>query len=61
MLFALLGGIIGTTLGLVRAARARDGEKTEREKAEGLADRNAKLAEDESMAKNEAIANADEL
>ena len=61
VLFALLGGIIGTTIGMVRADRARDGEKTERAKAEGLADRNAKLAEDESTAKNEAIANADEL
>ncbi len=75
VVLALLGGIVGTSLGLIRAER-------EREKAEGLADQNgklaveerdarnsaselaianAKLAESESQQKNKAIANADEL
>ena len=54
VLFVLLGGIIGTGLGLVQAGRARDGERAEREKAEGLAEKNAKLADDERDAKNKA-------
>ena len=68
VLFVLVGGIIGTSVGLVRADkaleaeveqraaadRARDGEKAEREKAEGLAKKNAKLADDEHDAKNKA-------
>ena len=54
VLFALLGGIIGTTIGLVRAVCARGGEKTERVKAEGLANDNAKLADEEGKAKKKA-------
>jgi WD40 repeat protein/serine/threonine protein kinase/tetratricopeptide (TPR) repeat protein len=75
VLLVLLGGMIGTSVGLVRADR-------EREKAEGLADQNGKLAveerdaknkaselaaananlaESESKQKNKAIANADDL
>ena len=54
VLVVLVGGIIGTSIGLVQADRARDGEKAEREKAEGLAERNAKLADDERDAKNKA-------
>ncbi|MFO1322427.1 MAG: serine/threonine-protein kinase, partial [Burkholderiales bacterium] len=54
MLFVLVGGIVGTSIGLVQADRARDGEKAEREKAEGLAEKNAKLADDERDAKSKA-------
>jgi WD40 repeat protein len=61
VLLALLGGIIGTSIGLVRADREREKaeglrEKAEglREKAEGLADQNGKLAVEERDAKNKA-------
>src|SRR5262249_36093108 len=47
LLLALIGGILGTSIGLVRADH-------EREKAEGLADNNAKLAALERDAKNKA-------
>jgi WD40 repeat protein/serine/threonine protein kinase/tetratricopeptide (TPR) repeat protein len=47
ILLALLGGIIGTSIGLVRADH-------EREKAEGLADQNGRLAVEERDAKNKA-------
>src|SRR5262249_51475577 len=35
---ALVGGIIGTSIGMVQAQNARAGEKAQRERAEGLAD-----------------------
>ena len=61
ILLTLIGGIIGTTIGLISAEaerlaadRAREGEQAERENAEGLAKKNAKLADDERDARNKA-------
>jgi WD40 repeat protein/serine/threonine protein kinase len=62
VLLALLGGIIGTSIGLVRADHEREKAEGLREQAEGLADQNGKLAVEERDAKNKAselaIANA---
>jgi WD40 repeat protein/serine/threonine protein kinase/tetratricopeptide (TPR) repeat protein len=54
VLLALLGGIIGTSIGLVRADREREKAEGLREQAEGLADQNGKLAGEERDAKNKA-------
>lgn len=62
VLLFLIGGIVGTSIGLAKAElarqaadRARDDEKAEREKAQRLADDNAKLAADENAAKQKAV------
>src|SRR5262249_28832259 len=54
VLLALLGGIIGTSIGLVRAHHEREKAEGLREQAEGLADQNGKLAVEERDAKNKA-------
>jgi WD40 repeat protein len=60
VVLALVGGIIGTSAGMVTAQNAQEKEQKEREKAEGLAERNGtlattneKLAIDERKAKDE--------
>jgi WD40 repeat protein len=54
VLLALVVGIVGTSIGLVRADREREKADRERETAEGLADQNGKLAVEERDAKNKA-------
>jgi hypothetical protein len=60
---ALVGAVIGTSIGMAQAENARAGEHAQREKAEGLADtngklavKNADLADEERAAKNKAVA-----
>jgi serine/threonine protein kinase/tetratricopeptide (TPR) repeat protein len=54
VLLALVAGVIGTGIGLVRAEAARQREADERFKADRLARANAVLAEQETSAKNDA-------
>ena len=60
-MLTLIGGIVGTSLGLVEAKQSADEERDAKNKASELAAVNAQLAESESKQKNKAIANADEL
>lgn len=53
ILLALVGGIIGTTFGMMRAEYARAAEAAQRVIAEGLAERNGKLAASEALARQE--------
>ncbi len=54
VLLALVAGVIGTGVGLVRAEAAREREADERGKADRLARANAVLAEQATSAKNDA-------
>lgn len=54
VLLALVGGIIGTGIGMVRAENARESEATQRGLAENLAVKNGELADQERKAKDEA-------
>ncbi|MFO0806765.1 MAG: serine/threonine-protein kinase [Gemmataceae bacterium] len=51
VLFALLGGIAGTTLGLIRAEHARENEEAERQKAQDERDEKATALAAESKAR----------
>ncbi len=51
VLLALVGGIIGTGVGMMQAMNAQKAEANQREVAERLAERNGRLAEDEKNAK----------
>jgi WD40 repeat protein/serine/threonine protein kinase len=53
ILLALIGGIIGTSIGMMRAEVARGSEAAQRVIAQQLADRNGKLAVSEALARQE--------
>lgn len=53
IVLALIGGIIGTSIGMMRAEVARGSEAAQRVIAQQLADRNGKLAVSEALARQE--------